>query len=51
MGAPSRVNLYFTKFLGFGVAFDTFPYSLNISLVMPFITIDIGFGESYTDEK
>lgn len=51
MGAPKRVEVYFTKFVGFGIAIDTFPYALNITVMIPFITIDIGLGKPYTFQE
>jgi hypothetical protein len=49
MGAPSRLEFQFTKFLGFGIAIDRFPYEVNISIVIPFISIHIGLGKPYTE--
>jgi hypothetical protein len=49
MGAPDRFEFRFTKFLGLGIGVESFPYSLSISLVLPFLCIDIGLGKAYTD--
>ena len=48
MGAPNRVEFYFTKFIGLGIGFDTFPYAVNITIMIPFLTIDVGLGKPYT---
>lgn len=50
MGAPDRLEFHFTKFLGFGVAVDTFPYAVSISIVLPFFTVEIGLGKPYTEQ-
>lgn len=47
MGAPDRVEFYFTKFIGFGIGVDTFPYAFNITIMIPFVTMDIGLGKPY----
>lgn len=49
MGAPDRIEFQFTKFLGFGIAVNTFPYAVNISIVIPFISLHIGLGKPYTE--
>ena len=48
MGAPSRIEFYLTKFFGLGIGFDTFPYAVNITIMIPFLTIDVGLGKPYT---
>ena len=45
MGAPNRVEFYFTKFIGLGIGFNTFPYAVNITIMIPFLTIDVGLGK------
>ena len=50
MGAPDRLDFHFTKFLGFGIAVDTFPYTISISIVLPFFTVEIGLGKPYTEQ-
>lgn len=49
MGAPDRISFQFTKFLGFGIAIDTFPYAVSIDIVIPFFTLSIGLGKPYTE--
>ena len=49
MGAPDRISFQFTKFLGLGLAIDTFPYAMNIAIVIPFFTLYIGLGKPYTE--
>jgi hypothetical protein len=51
MGAPDRIYFEFTKFLGFGIAVDTFPYVVSISIVIPFVTLNIGLGKPYTEQQ
>jgi hypothetical protein len=49
MGAPDRISFQFTKFLGLGLAIDTFPYAINIAIVIPFFSLYIGLGKPYTE--
>jgi hypothetical protein len=51
MGAPDRLDFYFTKFFGFGIGVDTFPYAISISIVIPFVTFTIGLGKPYTEQQ
>ena len=48
MGAPSRISYCFNGFIGIGIGVNTFPYAFNITLVLPFISIDVGLGKPYT---
>jgi hypothetical protein len=50
MGAPDRIDFHFSKFIGFGIGVDTFPYAVSISIVVPFLTIAIGLGKPYTEQ-
>lgn len=50
MGAPDRLEFYFTKFLGFGIAIDTFPYAVSIAISLPFFIVVIGLGKPYTEQ-
>jgi hypothetical protein len=49
MGAPNRISFQFTKFLGLGLAVDTFPYAVNIAIVIPLFTLYLGLGKPYTE--
>lgn len=51
MGAPDRFEFRFTTFFGIGIGAEKFPYSLSITIVLPFMCIDIGLGKPYTEEN
>ena len=48
MGAPNRLEFYFNKMFGLGIGVDTFPYQFNITIMLPFLTMDVGLGKPYT---
>jgi hypothetical protein len=49
MGAPNRITINLNKVLGIGISLDNFPYKYNISIYLPFISINIGLGKPYTE--
>ena len=51
MGPGKRFEISFVKFIGFGIAFDNFPYEVSVDICLPFINIALNFGKSYLDKK
>jgi hypothetical protein len=47
MGAPDRITINTNKFIGIGIGFDTFPYTITIYINIPFLCIQIGLGKPY----
>jgi hypothetical protein len=39
-----RFEIFFERHIGFGVRWENFLYPLHLSIAVPFITINIGFG-------
>ena len=41
----SRFDIFFEKHVGFGIRWDNFKYWLDLSIALPFVTINIGIGK------
>lgn len=40
-----RFDIFFEKHFGFGIRWDNFSYTLDLSIAFPFFTIVIGLGK------
>ena len=50
MGAGPRFSVDFVRFLGVGISYSDMPYEYTIFIELPFISIQIGLGKSYTEK-
>ncbi len=50
MGPQDRFAIFFERHIGFGVRWSSFgAYRFELSIAIPFVTINIGIGEAPND--
>lgn len=45
MEKMKRFDVFFEKFIGFGIRWCTYFYQLDISISLPFVTFCVGIGK------
>jgi len=47
MGINKRIDIFYERHIGFGIRWERkWTYELNVSISLPLITVQLGFGKS-----